>query len=571
MFDFEGKLTLLTEKQAFGIEKLELLRKYENLQELSDLSILTGATFEKYPAGFDFYRNHPNAKLGATWTQSMDCSLETMLNKENKGSYKHSKSVYYIEPLGTKSITSDLRKKNFTIRPVLLLSSSLFFKMIQNATEIHNGVKEIEFLEYGQYAPSKELQIKLEKQYKIYESVFKRESKLRETDGKYTFNNTCIINPAQSFNPITYKEYEYDGKKYIRIMAQQKCELTNGEKYEVGDYVWLEVSPVKWLTDEKTQILLSKTCLVSGIRFYDDFLGYNGDFETTEIKKYLDNYMSKDLFQNYTFLVTNNRNQEISFKKPVIKNSKNMDFVIEKTKEIENEEECESIYNQLLTRQFLEAKGISSPVLNLDELNEEYNKWIKRNRIIGEEYTLFLKDHVLEEDIFNKYTVEVGKGINDSVFFNKGVSIISPYLCGVLHSKERLVLLDVFSVKDGKIVCYDSKGRHYSLENDPFLYTIWNYNYGINMDFYFNNFITQNPYNIKDIENWQQIPFDKKGNIIVGIYGSLEDKDRQYKINMLKSFRDKLQGNYIERAKIDNNNYFYAIANSIKVPMKKMK
>ena len=45
--------------------------------------------------------------------------------------------------------------------------------------------------------------------------------------------------------------------------------LSNGVKYRDGDYVWVEVSPVKWLIDNKTGILISKKGLVSGIRFLD--------------------------------------------------------------------------------------------------------------------------------------------------------------------------------------------------------------------------------------------------------------------------------------------------------------
>ena len=68
--------------------------------------------------------------------------------------------------------------------------------------------------------------------------------------------------------------------------------LSNGVQYRDGDYVWVEVSPVKWLIDDKTGILISKKGLVSGIRFLNKSTNYKGDFSKTEMKEYLDRYMS---------------------------------------------------------------------------------------------------------------------------------------------------------------------------------------------------------------------------------------------------------------------------------------
>ena len=51
------------------------------------------------------------------------------------------------------------------------------------------------------------------------------------------------------------------------------------------------------MIDNKTGILISKKGLVSGIRFLDRNQKYKGDFSKTEMKEYLDRYMSKELFQ----------------------------------------------------------------------------------------------------------------------------------------------------------------------------------------------------------------------------------------------------------------------------------
>lgn len=103
---------------------------------------------------------------------------------------------------------------------------------------------------------------------------------------------------------VTYDEYEYQGKKYICVKANisfVRYKLSNGVEYRSGDYVWVEVSPVKWLIDDRTGILISKKGLVSGIRFLDKGTNYEGDFDRTEMKEYLDRYMFRDLTQPVTF------------------------------------------------------------------------------------------------------------------------------------------------------------------------------------------------------------------------------------------------------------------------------
>ena len=88
------------------------------------------------------------------------------------------------------------------------------------------------------------------------------------------------------------------GKKYIRVQSCMtdfsKMVLSNGVKYKKGDYVWLRVSPVKWLIDDKTKLLISERALLSGIVFsLED--SYDGDFNNTEMFKYLNTYMLQEL------------------------------------------------------------------------------------------------------------------------------------------------------------------------------------------------------------------------------------------------------------------------------------
>ena len=188
-------------------------------------------------------------------------------------------------------------KRSGAVRPALL-SSFIFSQISPNRVRGYNGTEEVEYGEYPQYAPDSDVQRRLENEY--------QRGNLRQTGRDYTFDKTEYDDYSQYFQPVTYEEYDYNGKKYIRIRANSdygsnSFKLSNGESYRNGDYVWVEVSPVKWLVDDKTQTLVSKRGLLAGIRFHTDDKSYNGDFSTTDMKEYLDKHMLRDLTQTATF------------------------------------------------------------------------------------------------------------------------------------------------------------------------------------------------------------------------------------------------------------------------------
>lgn len=163
----------------------------------------------------------------------------------------------------------------------------------------YNGTEEVEYGEYPQYAPSSDMQKLLEEEL--------QKGNLSKTGKTYTFDSTKYDEYDKGFHPIIYNEYEYRDKKYIRIKVNScydsdTFQLSNGETYKDKDYVWVEVSPVRWLIDDKTKTLISKRGLVSGIRFQAKDKPYDGDFKTTEMKEYLDKYMLKDITQSATLL-----------------------------------------------------------------------------------------------------------------------------------------------------------------------------------------------------------------------------------------------------------------------------
>ena len=280
-------LTLLSEGQIWGNSsepQLEVIRKYGTKAAITDLCVLTGGILWKDTDCIDEDRSL-TGRTSYFWTRSSDgkknvCAVNVRGDLE---------SLYRFVCNGA-------------VRPVLQ-SSVIFSQISPNRVGGYNETEEVEYGEYPQNAADSRMQSILEAEY-ILKAEYNRG--MNKTGRSYTFDSVKYDDYNTGFKPVTYEEYEYQGKEYIRIKANsvfggKRFLLSNGVKYRNGDYVWVEVSPVKWLIDDRTGILISKKGLVSGIRFLDKGTNYEGDFDRTEMKEYLDRYMFRDLTQPVTF------------------------------------------------------------------------------------------------------------------------------------------------------------------------------------------------------------------------------------------------------------------------------
>ena len=275
-------LTLLSEGQIFGSDsesQLEVIRKYGTKAAITDLCVLTGSYLcEDTNCNIDEDRSL-TGRTSCFWTRSDDGDNDVRAVIEYGNRCNMSRHLRYG-----------------AVRPALQ-SSVIFSKISPNRVRGYNGTEEVEYGEYPQNAADSRMQ-------NILESEYNRG--MNKTGRSYTFDSVKYDDYDTGFKPVTYEEYEYQGKEYIRIKANfafggNKFKLSNGVEYRNGDYVWVEVSPVKWLIDDRTGILISKKGLVSGIRFLDKKTNYEGDFDRTEMKEYLDRYMLRDLTQPVTF------------------------------------------------------------------------------------------------------------------------------------------------------------------------------------------------------------------------------------------------------------------------------
>ena len=184
-----------------------------------------------------------------------------------------------------------------------------------------DGILEVEYGQYPQKAVSKSMQDILEQNYRM--------RIISSTGNKYTYDSRRYNEYDEAFRPDTHEEYELDGKRYIRAKVNscydgETVTLSNGEKYRDGDYVWIEVSPVKWWVDEKEGWMITENILFAGVQFNRTRNYHTSDFDRTDIKSFMDNYLARELIQNRELMQSNNKQQ--SDENTRRKNPYNFDF-----------------------------------------------------------------------------------------------------------------------------------------------------------------------------------------------------------------------------------------------------
>lgn len=184
------------------------------------------------------------------------------------------------------------------IRPILKVSRELIDKLCEE-----QGNNEIvEFGMYPQDVASSNQQSRIRKSL----IGFSIESKINKTNEYYTTSKvkTNDFNKSDFDNLLFSSVFIYEGLKYIKIHANNRCEkrekfrLSNGEYYSNNDLVFVQVLPVKWYVDRENNSLISVKGLLSGIKFLDESIKYEGDFSKTKMYQFLNHYMLTDILQS---------------------------------------------------------------------------------------------------------------------------------------------------------------------------------------------------------------------------------------------------------------------------------
>ena len=141
-----------------------------------------------------------------------------------------------------------------------------------------------EYGEYPQQAAPRKIQHELENLYKV--------NALTKTNKTYPRLIREYEKEKIQFSTTHQEEYLYNGKKYIRVIADtfydnEYITLSNRQKCRSKDAIWVEIQPISWIIDEKKNIAITEKILFSGIQF-NNKTNYKGDFSSSLLKSYID-------------------------------------------------------------------------------------------------------------------------------------------------------------------------------------------------------------------------------------------------------------------------------------------
>ena len=272
--------TFLTQEQCFGDDKLDILKKRGTKAAITDFSILLGGCVSNH---FHIDKDSSfGGRTGRYWTKSDDGDND----------------VHIIDTRGD-DFFIPVNRRYGGARPALPFSSvSNIPTNGESGKRARDGILEVEYGYYPQKAVSRDMQEKLERAY--------RSGNISKTKNNYTTDSVSINYDEHdtSFQPQTHQEYEYNGKRYVRVEANSnfvnndKFQLSNRESYRNGDTVWVEVLPVKWLVDEKSRMMITEKIIFAGVQFNNERNYCTRDFDNTDIKIFMDRYLSRDLVQS---------------------------------------------------------------------------------------------------------------------------------------------------------------------------------------------------------------------------------------------------------------------------------
>lgn len=281
-------LTLLDINQIFGEKALSILKKYGTKAAITDFSILLGGYVS------DLAVNNSGElkdRTGWYWTKTDDGDSDARAVDGNGIGFWD----YVIKRTGG-------------CRPALPFSS--ISGVSSNRVRGNDGVLRVEYGEYPRYVVSKYEQNILENLY--------NSSSLKQTGKRYTTDSRKYDEYDRGFIPQSLIEYEYNGRKFVRVIANScydgnQFQLSNGEYYKDGDAVWVEVTPITWLVDEEKDIAVTERIILVGVQFNKE-RNYKGDFSKTDIKRFMDEYMQKDILKSNDLiqndsLVNENKNK----------------------------------------------------------------------------------------------------------------------------------------------------------------------------------------------------------------------------------------------------------------------
>ena len=182
-----------------------------------------------------------------------------------------------------------------------------------------------------------------------------------------------------------------------------------------------------------------------------------------------------------------------------------------------------------LMMQFIEANGIKNVDIHSREFLSEFLDWIRERKTTSDTYIRLIEDIGLLDKVNDRFAVEVGKGKYDTTTRFLDTTLLTPYSLGM--DKNRTIV--------GNLRIYDGVSNLFTLSKEGLIKIK-------NISSSFTTYMTQNPYGASNIQGWDELANSGEANIIVGVYGSVRDRDFKTKTKMIESFRDSVENGKIE-------------------------
>lgn len=267
-------VTFLTEDQIFGDKALSVLKDYGTGVGYSDLAVLQSGVM----SGSN--KNIEGKRTGSVWSASADedGGVFCVGCYDVKACYNPYSRQVAARPALPPSVTSTINPNEVRV-------------LAREARRIEIAV----WGEYPQTIAPPTVAAELDRLYGNDGSL------LHKTGKKYTFDSRRYDEYGKAFKGVPYNEFELKNKRYIRVPARPRDNdsvLADGTKPEEGKYYWVEVKPIEWLKD-KSGWWVAKEALFAGIRFNPE--KYDGKFNKTEMKKYLDTYFANEMQSSRTY------------------------------------------------------------------------------------------------------------------------------------------------------------------------------------------------------------------------------------------------------------------------------
>lgn len=213
-------------------------------------------------------------------------------------------------------------------------------------------------------------------------------------------------------------------------------------------------------------------------------------------------------------------------------------------------------YSRRLIDQYISAIGMRNVDVHSIKFIKGFEDWSRERKNISNNYVALLDYMQVNYD--TPTCAEVGKGYIDSVVIPYQTTLLTPYTKMLNNIDKQRVIISNLRVYEGtpKILLKRKDGS----------FCIKNFPPGM-----IGTFMTENPYLSECIENWDQLHNKGSNDIVVGIFGTLNELDVNMKMRQLKLLKEKLNGEYKEEFCNIGDSYYYVLASDRKIKDDKVK